>query len=66
VVTGYDLAAQICEALGLDDPNVVRKITLTPREATVEVFVRNADGEKFVDPTTDMPAIEKRTFRLAP
>jgi hypothetical protein len=65
MVTAYDLAVPLCEELRLD-PNLVRRITLTPMLLEAEVFLLNAEGEKYVDPMTDRPATVTRTIPIHP
>jgi hypothetical protein len=61
-VRSFDLVAPICKALDLGDPNLVRKITLTPTRVTVELFLLNENGMKYVDLTTGEPATEERSI----
>ena len=47
--------AELCARLGIE-PTDVSRIHLRPGDVTIEVFERNAEGKKFVDPTTQEAA----------
>jgi hypothetical protein len=61
-VSSYDLIVPICEALDLGDPNLIRKVTITPTMVEVDIFLLNENGMKYVNLATGEPATEKRVI----
>lgn len=66
--------AAICKKLGLE-PNMVRRLDITPRSVTAEVYLADENGSKYVVPTkaylndtdyelTTQVAMETRTFEV--
>lgn len=57
----YEPVAEICRLLNLK-PGNVRRLDITPKSVTAEVLRLNEHGYKYVDPETDAPAVDVRTF----
>ena len=63
VIDIHDPVCELCERLGLD-PRLVGRLVLTPRSATVVVYLTRADGAKYVDPDTNSPATRIESFEV--
>lgn len=56
--------AAICAALGLD-PSDVARLNWSPGILEATVYLRNAEGQKYVDPEDQTrPAQEQRTYEV--
>ena len=60
----HDEVFAICEKFDVV-PEHVRRIELFPASATVEVYLIDANGSKYVDPLAGNVATESRTFDIA-
>lgn len=59
----HDQVAEICQRLGLTPANV-QQLQITPGRVTARIFVLDESGKKFVNPDTDVPAVETHTFEV--